>query len=103
MSEKYKPEVGTSGIESKETIKPARFREQRGNITDSKETEVVINNRAELITHLKSLFGNFDGEKLKVELYHDQPDQRIDWNKTYIVTIDGKEGVLGFIDSPCDK
>lgn len=105
MNEKIKPEAKISDVEAKEAIQPTRFREHRGSITDSKETEVVINNREELVAHCKSIIGetfDFDPEKLKVEPYYDQPDSRIGWNRTYIVSIDGY-GVVGFTDSPCNE
>lgn len=78
-----------------------KFRQHRGGIKESMETEVILQNKEELIEHcLKVIPISFKPEELKVELYSSLPDSRIGWDVTYIVTLE-RGGVLGFTDSIC--
>lgn len=83
-----------------------RFREHRGQLADSMETLVTVEDRAELVEHCKKLLEPYSGwvdfwkirtDELEIKPYMDRPDTRIGWDKTYIVTIPGY-GVMGFTD-----
>lgn len=79
-----------------------KFREHRGGLADSMATMVELPNRAALIDHLCALarswptFPLITSETVHIEFFG--WDNRIDWEKTYIVTLDGY-GVLGFTNS----
>lgn len=77
-----------------------KFREHRGQLGDSMETVKELPDRAALIDHLYASFPQpLNFENIKIEPYFMEPDVRIDWDQTYIVTLDGI-GVIGFTDGP---
>ncbi len=77
-----------------------KFREHKGNLTDSMETVVDVADRKALTTLLRSrleFYGfTFSDEDLMVKPY--RFDNRVNWN-THIVTIEDY-GVVGFTDGP---
>ena len=79
-----------------------KFREHRGRLEDSMATSVEIGDRQHLIDHITSLHAcflhNYDFSRIEVAPYLMEPDDRIGWKETYIVTLPGY-GVLGFTDS----
>ena len=80
-----------------------RFREHRGSLNESLKTVVTLKNRAALVRYcqrlLRSFCFQFAASALHISKYDLCHDKRADWNRTYIVTIDGY-GVMGFTDSP---
>ena len=81
-----------------------KFREHRGDLSDSLTTTVEIDGWDDLVAHLKGVLAPFPSvtvtdDALHVEFY--AQDDRIDWN-SHIVTLDGY-GVLGFTDGPCPR
>ena len=77
-----------------------KFREHRGSLKESMETEVSLKDRNELTEHCLNVIPiSFKPEELEVKLYSG-PDARIGWSKTYIITLK-RGGVLGFTDSMC--
>jgi hypothetical protein len=81
-----------------------RVREHRGSLEDSMKTSAVVADRAALTALMGDSFAYFptfvlDPEKVKVSPYFLSPDQRIGWDVTYIVEIEGY-GVWGFTDGP---
>jgi hypothetical protein len=81
-----------------------RVREHRGSLEDSMKTSAVVADRAALLALMRDSFAYFptfvlDPEKVKVSPYFPSPDQRIGWDVTYIVEIEGY-GVWGFTDGP---
>lgn len=88
---------------SRTGVTPVKFREHRGTLADAMQTCVELPDRAALITHCRKLFEAFptapliDNRTIKVMLYMTDPDTRIGWDNTYIVTLKNY-GVLGFTD-----
>ena len=85
-----------------------RFREHRGQLDDSMATLVTVRDRQELVEHCKkvlepynewNLFHEIKFDQLEIKEYFMQPDKRIGWEHTYLVTIPGY-GVMGFCDEP---
>lgn len=80
-----------------------KFREHRGSLADSITTEVLLADRKALVEHVENLhlcfIHNYDFSMLTVKSYHMQPDARIGWDKTYIVSLPGY-GPIGYTD--CD-
>lgn len=78
-----------------------KFREHRGSLDESMETCVELDDRADLVAHMRRQLAHyyfeFEDAQLKVEPY--AIDKRIGWLDTHIVTIDGY-GVVGFTDGP---
>ena len=81
-----------------------KFREHRGDLKDSMATCVTVADTAALMAHIADIFQEpmmrgfpYLPEKVHVSEYDREPDSRIGWARTYIVTIDGY-GVLGFTD-----
>lgn len=85
-----------------------KFREHRGTLADSMQTQVELPDRAALLAHIAKLLEPF-GYKFEPSWVHVEPyawyeadkaywDKRVRWH-TYIVTLDGY-GVLGFTDGP---
>jgi len=92
-----------------------RFREQRGILDDSMKTLVELKDRNALVEHCKKIYqrahlgdGTLDPERLKVKLYNNgRPDDRIGWEKVYIVVEADEKGntvgiPYGFTDCPAD-
>ena len=79
-----------------------RFREHRGQLADSMATCVELADRQALIDHLSGLYApyehSYDFSRIEVKPYFMEPDQRIDWGETYIVSLP-TFGVLGFTDT----
>ena len=83
-----------------------KFREHRGGLAESMETCVEIASYGQLLDHIGNIFQEpplntfaFDPRKVHVKEYSMEPDARIGWPATYIVTVDGY-GPLGFTDDP---
>ena len=72
-------------------------------LSDSMATLVEVADRAALLAHVRRKFSDFGptfaDEQMHVEPYSNRPDERIGWNATYIVTLEGY-GVVGFTDGP---
>jgi hypothetical protein len=87
-----------------------RFREHRGGLRQAMETLAFVQDRAELVKLLNERYDYLWGfprqyapqltvETIVIAPYVDEPDERIGWEKTYIVSLPGY-GVLGFTDGP---
>lgn len=80
-----------------------KFREHRGSLDASMDTQVEVDNLEELCDYLNDYVSLIDQtiqiDQLKVEPYGF--DKRIDWN-THIVTVEGY-GVFGFTDGAVEK
>jgi hypothetical protein len=78
-----------------------KFREHNGSLSKSMATCVPCTSMDELkiIVQkiLKPYLFKYDMEGLSLELYWDYPDDRIGWEKTYLVYLQGY-GVVGFTD-----
>lgn len=77
------------------------FREHRGGLAESMETQIELHDRHELICHLKDLLSiwadiTVRDEDVKVRPY--RPDHRIGWETNCIVTLEGY-GVVGWTDT----
>lgn len=82
-----------------------RLREHRGNLYDSLETIVVIQNRADLVSHIRDALARFsviiDADAVSIEPYA-ADDRAVGWEDTHVVTV--KEyGVYGFTDGPVSQ
>jgi hypothetical protein len=81
-----------------------KFRMHRGGLAESTLTLIELEGFTELVVHcnkqLKPLSADFPVEAFKVEKYFDGPDDRIDWDETHLVTIEGY-GPIGFTDQAC--
>lgn len=80
-----------------------RFRFQRGTLSESMETERTFRSRAEFVRTLREHAGLWAApsdqefvENLDFVLYADGPDNRIGWERTYLVTLSGSP--IGFSD-----
>ena len=79
-----------------------RFRSHAGDLADSMKTVVELEPTTEALREHLRLKPWLNAElPIKVEPYYMQPDERIGWPHTYIVTVDGF-GAVGFTDSPVD-
>lgn len=80
-----------------------RFRQHRALLSEAMETACVLRSREELVALAKEEFRRFGvtvvDKDVKVEMYDREPDDRIGWDCTYIVTVRG-HGVFGFSDGP---
>jgi hypothetical protein len=79
-----------------------RFREQRGGLADSMKTQVELEDKAHLISHCQKILTasgfSVPDEDITIKLYYSDPDPRIGWDKTYIVT--AKDfGPIGYVDT----
>lgn len=79
------------------------FREHKGSLEDSMKTVFSFDSKESLFAHCKSICirEGLNTDDFTVKLYQDFPDERIGWDKTYIVTT--KEGVLGFTDGTVEE
>jgi hypothetical protein len=81
------------------------FREHRGGLSESLETQVRLTDRTSLVAHVSRMldpFGFRYGDRakpLKVE-YYGKHNRSTNWKETWIVTLPGY-GVLGFTNAPC--
>lgn len=79
-----------------------KFREHRGGLADSMQTEVELVDHDALLAHIRHLLRHYPtAPEVTPETVDIQPysyDERIGWT-TYIVTLK-KYGVVGFTDSP---
>jgi len=78
-----------------------KFRQHRGGLDESMSTLIEIHSKEELIIHCKKAFPylcNIDEDHLSIKKYCDKPDERIGWDKTFIVILQD-QGPLGFTDS----
>lgn len=79
-----------------------RFREHRGGLDESMETQVTLEDGRALVIHCQKLLRpysfEFEPVDLTVRLYSARPDTRIGWNRTYVVHIQ-RYGVMGFTDT----
>jgi hypothetical protein len=82
-----------------------KFREHRGNLAESMETMVEFQDKQALVAHLRYLLRPFnfrvEDKDVAARLYSTSGDQRIGWEKVYVVTVHGY-GVVGFSDSPIE-
>jgi hypothetical protein len=83
------------------------FREHRGGLAESLDTEVQLTDRAALVAHVSQLldpFGfKFDDRATPIKVEYYGKDHRIAvWKDTYVVTLAGY-GVLGFTNAPCSE
>lgn len=77
-----------------------KFREHRGQLADSMETCIDLPDRESLIDHLyRNFCAPLPFDQIEVKPYDEEPDTRIGWSRTYIVTLE-KFGVIGFTDGP---
>jgi hypothetical protein len=81
------------------------FREHRGGLDEAMATLFEFDNRQQLLKHIRWLLDQhsfqFADSDLRIDLYQREPDRRIGWEHTYIVTIEGY-GVMGFTNDPAD-
>ena len=80
-----------------------KFRETRGTLAESMETMVELPDRASLIEHVQDILDRIcpekqDASRIEITLHRSEPDCRIGWKQTSLVTLEGW-GVLGFTDS----
>ena len=82
-----------------------KFREHRGGLAESMQTQVELADRAALLEHIRKLaepwptFPPVTEETVRVEPYYLERDDRTGWEQTGIVMLEGY-GVLGFTDGP---
>jgi len=78
------------------------YRPHRGSLESAMEGIAELDNTiAALVSHLRSTEPNIHHKTVEVGLYSDRPDDRIGWEKTFVVTAeytDGWRGVVGFTD-----
>lgn len=76
-----------------------KFREHRGQLAESMKTLIELPDKRALINHARLALEpyGFDVTEIVVHLYLDKPDERIGWDKTWLITIPGY-GVFGFTD-----
>ena len=83
-----------------------RFREHRGGLAESMETQVVVDGRKGLVAHIQKLLKPFSVDvkdaDVAASLYGSSGDGRIGWEKVYIVSVKGY-GVIGFSDSAIEQ
>lgn len=83
-----------------------RFREHRGGLAESMETMVVVDGKKGLVAHIQKLLKPYSvavaDSDVAASLYGSSGDQRIGWEKVYVVTVKGY-GVIGFSDSAIES
>lgn len=81
----------------------ARYRDHRGSLAESMETMRTVSTRDDLIAYLREDLGKwsftFPDDAVHIEPYY--PDNRIGWEKSYIVTVENF-GVVGYTDGPLE-
>ena len=80
------------------------FRPHRGSLKEAMEGVREVSSVKDIVYGLGLQYCEYLSERyvisdVLVELYDERPDDRIGWDKTYIVRIDGY-GVLGFTNGP---
>jgi hypothetical protein len=81
-----------------------RLREHRGSLDDSMATMVTIASTIEALTaQINTVLAPYvfvaQPEQVQVKEFSSHRDERIGWEKTFVVTVDGY-GVFGFCDEP---
>jgi hypothetical protein len=71
------------------------FRQQRGSLEESLKTVVDLQDRKELVKHLRRVLAPMKVQGKNVQVRYYGYDERINW-PSYLVTLDGK--AVGFID-----
>lgn len=88
-----------------------KVRFHRGSLAESLSTLIQVTNRTQLFDAVRSEMDmelrnlKYEGliePLIKVELYHED-DKRIDWKKTYSITLSNCAGVVGFCDQPLES
>lgn len=74
------------------------MRPHRGVLAEAMDLCVEIRSASDIGRFLQRHRVGDTKQLLRWELYHDQPDDRIGWEKTYI--IDCGQGVVGFANFP---
>lgn len=85
--------------------KPVLYRPHRGSLNDAIRLIVEVNDFPQLVRHMRREVEHYypkdelpTEENTKLELYADDPDPRIGWDKTWIVLVKGN--AWGFTNGP---
>lgn len=79
-----------------------QFREHKGSLSDSMKTLKTFNTLDELRLHVMEIMRTYgasiSASSIVIEPYSDQPDDRIGWQRTFVVNVVGgdTQGVVGF-------